>query len=141
MSYPGLTWRRWARIASRSRRLSRLRCTAVPILPPTAKPMRVIAVPFGARERTSDACARERPSRRTRAKSPLRVKRLALGSIDRLDRQLVASLEATRLDDLAPAPRSHAGHETVCALARDALRLPGSFHRSLDTPHYSVLQS
>ena len=63
------------RVVSRSKRLTLFRRTAPPTRLLTTNPKRLTSSSLGTTARTSNRCAQERPFRRTRAKSELRLSR------------------------------------------------------------------
>src|SRR5580658_7656698 len=117
-----------SRTISRSRRLTRLRSTALPTCRDTVKPMRT--GPFSARRR---ACTTKAP---TDARKPDAAARK---SVRRLNRSMVAGEMRSRTEPLAalrPPGRQHSaaalgrhpGAKAVTALAHQFARLVGPFH-------------
>jgi len=123
--------RRW-RTASRTRRFTPLRTTALPTRFPTEMPSLVVGPSFGATYRTRSGCPHERRIARTRWKSAGRRRRCARRMTARPsppglhDRQSLASPEPPAAQHVSPTWAAHALEEAMLALSRHALRLIGS---------------
>jgi hypothetical protein len=125
------------RTASRMRRRTRLRTTALPICLLTEKPNRLQARPLGRAHNTSSSSGQHLPSRRTCSKrlrsftrwmrfTPARYPTRALPiplAIAQGSRQLVASLQASPLHDCTAIGGAHAPAKAMHPQAPPCLRL------------------
>jgi hypothetical protein len=140
ISHPGSIRGRCALAACRSRRLVRLRTTALPIRLLAEKPIRVRSRSFLHRQRTIWRLDQQRPLFRTRPKSAGLLKRcfrdntlvaypinpsLDLAALARHG-QLLAALGAARIDHTAPTCCAHAPAKAVHAHTSTFLGLPCS---------------
>ena len=147
-SQPGSICAYRRRRISRIRRFARLRTTAPPTRLPTVMPILVASSGRAARAATitSAGSARERPCRRTRPKSAGERKRHSRRIVRRSsicslascrparlllvsdDREHLASMRPTALEDAASARRRHSATEAVRLDSLPLLGLPCALH-------------
>ena len=128
-SCPGNRSVRRCRTASRTRRFTPLRTTALPTRFPTEIPSRVASPSFGATYRTRSGCPHERRIARTRWKSAGRRRRCSRRTAARsspsvlYDRQTQTPTEPPTAQHVTPTTGCHSLEEAVLPLSWDALRL------------------
>jgi hypothetical protein len=128
-SCPGSKSGRRFRTASRTRRFTPLRTTALPTRFPTEIPSLVASPSFGATYRTRSGCPHERRIARTRWNSAGRRRRCARRMTARPspsclhDRQAQTPTEPPAAQHMSATPGGHSLEEAVLPLSWDALRL------------------